>query len=56
MGLFGSIGNFFKNAPNKISSTIIKPMGRFVSHTIPDMAGKVISAIKSGESKVKLLN
>lgn len=51
MGLFGSIGNFFKNAANKISSTVIKPIGRFVSHNIPDMAGKVISAIKSGGSK-----
>jgi len=43
MGLFGSVGNFFKNAANKVSSTIIKPIGRFVSHTIP--------AIKSGRSK-----
>jgi len=51
MGLFGDIGNFFKNAANKISSTIIKPIGPFVSHTIPDVAGKVISAIKSGGSK-----
>jgi len=33
MGLFGDIGNFFKNATNEISSTIIKPIGRFVSHT-----------------------
>jgi len=51
MGLFGDIGNFFKNAANKVSSTIIKPIGYFVSHTIPDVAGKVISAIKSGGSK-----
>jgi len=51
MGLFGSIGNFFKNAANKVSSTLNKPIGRFVSHTIPDVAGKVISAIKSGGSK-----
>jgi len=51
MGLFGSIGNFFRNAANKISSTIIKPIGRFVSHTISDVAGKVISAIKSGGNK-----
>jgi len=51
MILFGDIGNFFKNAANKVSSTIIKPIGRFVSHTIPDVAGKVISAIKSGGSK-----
>jgi len=42
------IGNFFKNAANKVSSTIIKPIGNFVSHTIPDVAGKVLSAIKSG--------
>jgi len=41
MGLFGDIGNFFKNAANKVSSTIIRPIGRFVSHTIPDVAGKV---------------
>jgi len=45
------LGNFFKNAANKVSLTIIKPTGRFVSHTIPDVAGKVISAIKSGGSK-----
>jgi len=51
MGLFGDIGNFFKNAANKVSSTIIKPIGRFVSHTIPDVAGKAISANKSGGSK-----
>jgi len=51
MGLFGDIGNFFKNAANKISLMIIKPIGRFVSHTIPDVAGKVISAIKSGGNK-----
>jgi len=51
MGLFGDLGNFFKNAANKVSSTIIKPIGHFVSHTIPDVAGKVISAIKSGGSK-----
>jgi len=35
MGLFGDIGNFFKDAANKVSPTIIKPRGRFVSHTIP---------------------
>jgi len=51
MGLFGDLGNFFKNSANKVSSTIIKPIGHFVSHTIPDVAGKVISAIKSGGSK-----
>jgi len=51
MGLFGNLGNFFKNSANKISSTLIKPIGRFVSHTIPDVAGKVISTIKSGGSK-----
>jgi len=51
MGLFGDLGNFFKNAANKVSSTIIKPIGHFVSNTIPDVAGKVISAIKSGGSK-----
>jgi len=51
IGLFGSIGNFFKNAANKILSTIIKPIGRFVSYTIPDVAGKVLLAIKSGGSK-----
>jgi len=51
MGLFGDIGNFFKNAANKVSSMIIKPIGRFVSHTIWDVAGKVISAIKSGGNK-----
>jgi len=50
-GLFSSICNFFKNAANKVSSTIIKPLGHFVSHTIPDVAGKVISAIKSGGRK-----
>jgi len=33
------------------SSTIIKPKGNFVSHTIPDVVGKVRSAIKSGGSK-----
>jgi len=36
---------------NKFSSTIIKPIGRFVSHTILDVAGKVISATKSGGNK-----
>jgi len=51
MGWFSGIGNFFKNAANKVSLTLIKPIGHFVSHTIPDMAGKVISAIKSGGSK-----
>jgi len=51
MGLFGDIGNFFKNAANKVSSMVIKPIGRFVSYTIPDVAGKVISAIKSSGSK-----
>jgi len=51
MGLFSEIGNFFRNAANKVSSTIIKPIGGFVSHTIPDVAGKVRSAIKSGGSK-----
>jgi len=51
MGLFGDIGKFFKNAVNKVSFMIIEPIGRFVSHTIPDVAGKVISAIKSGGSK-----
>jgi len=40
-----------KNAANKVSSTLIKPIGRFVSHTIPDVAGKVLLAIKSGGSK-----
>jgi len=50
MDLFSDIGNFLKNAANKVSSAIIKPVGRFVSHTIPDVAGKVISAIKSGGS------
>jgi len=51
MGLFGDIGNFFKTAANKVSSTIIKPIACFISNTIPDVAGKVISAIKSGGSK-----
>jgi len=51
MGLFGDIGNFFKNSSNKVSSTIIKLIGHFVSHTILDVAGKVISAIKSSGSK-----
>jgi len=51
MGLFGDLGNFFKRAANRVSSTIIKPIGHFVSHTIPDVPGKVISAIKSGGSK-----
>jgi len=38
MGLFGDIGNFFKKAANKVSSTIIKPIGDFVSHMIPGVA------------------
>jgi len=41
MGLFGDIGNFFKKAANRVSLTIIKPISHFVSHTIPDVAGKV---------------
>jgi len=49
--LFGDIGNFFKNATNNVSLTIIKPIGCFVSQTIPDVAGKVKSAIKSSRSK-----
>jgi len=48
MGLFGDLGSFFKNAANKVSSSIIKPICHFVSHTV---AGKVLSAIKSGGSK-----
>jgi len=51
MGLFGDIGNFFKKAANRVSLMIIKPIGHFVSHTILDVAGKVISAIKSSGSK-----
>jgi len=51
MGLFGDLGNFFKKAANKVSLTIIKPIGCFVSHSIPDEVGKVISAIKSREVK-----
>jgi len=48
IGLFGFIGNFFKNADNRVLSKIIKPIGRFVSHTIQELAGKVLLAIKSG--------
>jgi len=51
MVLFSSIGNFFKNAANQDRSTMIKPIGCFVSHSIPDVAGKVISEIKSGGCK-----
>jgi len=51
MGLFGDLGNFSKKAANRVSSTIIKLIGHFVSHTILDVAGKVKSAIKSSRSK-----
>jgi len=51
MGFFNSIGNFFKGAADKINSSLLKPIGKFVSHDIPAAAGKVISAIKTGGSK-----
>lgn len=52
MGFFSSIGGFFKGAANKINSTILKPIGNFVTHTVPDTAGKILGGIKDAGKAV----
>jgi phage-related protein len=46
MGFFDSIGSFFKGAANKVNSAILKPIGNFITHTVPDTAGKILGGIK----------
>jgi hypothetical protein len=52
MTFFSSIGSFFKGAANKVNSAILKPIGNFVTHTIPDTAGKILGGIKDGGKAV----
>jgi hypothetical protein len=46
MSFFSRIGSFFKRAANKVNSAILKPIGNFITHTVPDTGGKILSGIK----------
>jgi len=46
MGFFSSIDGFFQDAARKINDNVLKPIGKFITETVPTYGGKIIDSIK----------
>jgi len=41
------IGGFFKDAASKLNDSILKPIGRFITKTVPTYGGEIVDSIKA---------
>jgi len=46
VGFFSKIEGFFQDAARKINDNVLKPIGKFITETVPTYGGKIIDSIK----------